>query len=745
MLEITKTTTLVSIIISLMSFIITQSLSISPKKVQVIVLIITGILTLFLSSYLLITFIREKIKIQNTFWKVLSKKDITIINDYLDKSIDSIKYELRFDIKNNYVTLSGEPGKPDSFMTQQASKQIDNEEINIKNLDQYLLSPSNNTVFLYGPPGSGKSTTLYKALMNYKEQFNQKTGYYIPVFIHANNIISLLNNNHSVDIDIDIDICSFLEATCNNKENFDKFINVCYKKSALQFVIIIDALDEFSEKAKRDQLFNFLASLLGKNKKHRWILSCREEEYKPYAAKFKKVSDVRIKPMNLAQVKELLEKKTQSSLLTGQQIRQINDTVFSIIENQEETFLTNPYYLSLWLYQCLFSKETDDIDEKTQMPSIRRLHEFELKREIARGLDKKGEDPIAKVDPSIFQSQQEILSVLSYHLLKSQLSTNSSNHGQLNINQIDVIDSLVEGYERLKLNLSNKNLSYDDITENRLRDYQIEVQVKGIIQRKNNKDKDFSEIANSIINFINTLQINPNFNKEEFVIIISSILEQAKKFELIDLDISQLSFSKFLNQRAGDYLSAKYLEETKKITNLIKQKNINFWFFRSLAIAIAISEAPDTILDPEAISEDPVLSIATINGLSLVQSNNKKKFKNFIQQFVDNLFLPKNFDSDPCAALRTLRIVTRLSLNDYTNHFTPPITRFKQLLKGRDASISDAVAITLMTYVSRNENNKQYYWRILFNYFLSKAFKFELSRRSLNSFINVIYKQVHFK
>ena len=70
--------------------------------------------------------------------------------------------------------------------------------------------------------------------------------------------------------------------------------------------------------------------------------------------------------------------------------------------------------------------------------------------------------------PSIFQSQQEILSVLSYHLLKSQLSTNSSNHGQLNINQIDVIDSLVEGYERLKLNLSNKNLSYDDITENRL-------------------------------------------------------------------------------------------------------------------------------------------------------------------------------------------------------------------------------------------------------------------------------------
>ena len=70
MLEITKTTTLVSIIISLMSFIITQSLSISPKKVQVIVLIITGILTLFLSSYLLITFIREKIKIQNTFWKV---------------------------------------------------------------------------------------------------------------------------------------------------------------------------------------------------------------------------------------------------------------------------------------------------------------------------------------------------------------------------------------------------------------------------------------------------------------------------------------------------------------------------------------------------------------------------------------------------------------------------------------------------------------------------------------------------
>lgn len=745
MLEITKKTKIISIVFYLMNFIVIQGLSIFPKEVKTLVLTITFLLVLFLSLFLLISFVKKKRKLRNTFWKVLSKKDIETIDNYLEKSFESIRYELRFDIENNYIALSGEPGKPDSFISQQASKQIGNEEINIRNLDQYLLSPENNTVFLYGPPGSGKSTTLYKALMNYKEQFNQKTGYYIPIFIHANDIISLLDNNHSLNNNYSLDVLSFLKATCHKKQQFGKLINVCNKKNTLQFVIIIDALDEFSDKTKRDQLFNFLASLLEKNKQHRWILSCREEEYKPYAAKFKKVSDVRIKPMDLSQVKQLLKKVLENPSSHFSQIERsaIRKKITSIVENQQETFIRSPYYLSLWLYQA----SIDSDDQESIMPSIRGLHELELQREIARGLDKKGEDPIARVDHSIFRSQQEILSVLSYHLLKSQLSTNSSNHGQLNIKQSDIIVSLSEGHERLKLNLSNKNLNYDSITAKRLRDYQVEMTNKVTIQSKNHEDQDFSEIANGIIKFINTLLLSSNFNnsKEEFVIIISSILEQANKYKLIKLDISQLSFSKFLNQRAGDYLAAKYLEETKKVKNLIQQKNINFWFFRSLAIAIAISDNPDAILDPQAISEDPVLSTATINGLSLVKSNNKKKFKKFIQEFVDNLFLPQNFASDPCAPLRTLRIVTRLSLNDYADYFIPPITVFKKLLKGRDASISDAVAITLMAYVSRNKNNKQYYWRMLFSYFLSKAFKFELSRRSLNSFINVIYKQVHFK
>ena len=80
-------------------------------------------------------------------------------------------------------------------MSQQAYEEKGgSQRTNIENLDKYLLSPNKSRVFIYGPPGSGKSTTLYKALANYTKELSDKIGYFIPIFIHANDVERVLND-----------------------------------------------------------------------------------------------------------------------------------------------------------------------------------------------------------------------------------------------------------------------------------------------------------------------------------------------------------------------------------------------------------------------------------------------------------------------------------------------------------------------------------------------------------------------
>lgn len=706
---------------------------------------ISILLLLFTVLYLLISWLVKFLKTRNTFWNILRIDEKEIIDQYLEQAIDNLRFELKFNMQDDYVALSGQPGNPTGLLPQQAYEEKGSSgRINIKNLDQFLLSPSNSKIFIYGPPGSGKSTTLYKALINYSQKFIKKVGYYIPIYIHANDINrfieSIFHDNIKPE---DIRIIFFIEFIIKKRNSkFKKFIALCKKKPALRFAIIIDALDEFLEKNKREKLFTFLSILLKSDKETIWILSCREEEYKAYADKLD-VINIRIRPMNLFQIKKLLEKRLKSFQYPIIEQNRIRNTVISIAqaETEQETFLRNPYYLSLWLYQISYSIRTEDTDdEETRIPSIRGLHNLELKREIAKGLGIKIDDTFT-IENSILKSQIEILSVLSFYLLKASLISQNLFDGQLKICTQEVFFELVNKYKFLE-----DNIGFDTITLKRLNKYGKSISSSEKLNFFDSEDKKFVEIVNQIQENSQVDLLSFNVNYKHFLIVISSILEQSDRYRLIDLKISHLSFSKFLNQRAGDYLAANFLVENNLIKRLIQQGDINFWLFRSLAIAIAISDNPSKLLEPRQVSEDPVLSTAVINGLSFIKASHKYHLEEFVSHLVDYLLSENNFSSshssyDPCTPLRSLRAVTRLSTNGYANYFTIPKKLFINLLKAKNTSISDAAAITLITYASR-VRNRSIYWKILFNYFLFKSLTFELSWRSLNGFITAIYRGV---
>jgi hypothetical protein len=524
----------------------------ATKYAQVLTSIRWGVISLSIASFwfLVISILSRYTRSVGTFWGKLSQSEKKILDRFLDKVQSEIPMEIRENFDNpsrldeNYVPLSGS-----LYRHQAYEEKAPRFRRQISNLDAYITSPVNKRIFIFGSPGSGKSTTLYKTFLTYRQQVTNRKGAYIPVFIHANQISQILSVSRDTTT---TDIVDFLSEVYSGDISAEtqSFINIIRRYSDINLILIVDALDEFVDKAKRGQLFDYLSSWIDKTYRRRtkWILSCREEEYRGYANKLN-VADVRIKPMSLIQVEEFLRKRLKKLEFTDEESHTIRYALRGISRAgiQEETFLRNPYYLSLWLFLLAVEKR----DGSPAIPSIDKLHTLELKREIAKV---KG-NSLKNVDDNLVDITTKILSVLSFHLLKISLQTEV--HQGVHLSDPSLLKSIVE------ILLPINDQSYDLLTQSRLRKY------SSLIAKNSNYE---SEAIAEDINFLKLLKVLTRSitrhsalttgNKDvdiQLAVVIASVVEQAHRNNLIEMNIEQASFFRFFNQRAADYLAACFL------------------------------------------------------------------------------------------------------------------------------------------------------------------------------------------
>jgi hypothetical protein len=386
----------------------------------------------------------------------------------------------------------------------------------------------------------------------------------------------------------------------------------------------------------------------------------------------------------------------------------IRQTLLAIkkAEGQRETFLTNPYYLSLWLHLLAIS-------DSSYIPSIDKLHEFELKREMVKGMNKNAND-IDEIDPNSLKNTVSVLSVLSFYLLK--ISLEQETILGVSVNDSELLRLLHEVFSSV-----NKH-NYDSVTRQRL-----EIYAPAILQNNNStpleEDIDFEKLLTAFR--MTFFRSSATYAEVEFLVYISSVIEQASKTRLIKFDFDKSQISGFFNQRAGDYLAARYLQVCG-LNQFLQGNRINFWLSRSVAIALAISEHPQSVLN-YTLPQDSVLETSIVDGLTLIPSGKKSAIDEFVNSLISHFLNEERLfgkEADPCDPLRVLREVRRLCLSGYSPYIILPSNLFKKLLRHRDPGISEAAMITLLTYGSQ-VGFKRELRKILFNHLIHKAFAFE--------------------
>lgn len=687
--------------------------------------------TLFVGGRIVVRYFRNR----GTFWADCSKRERDVINRYLDKIQSDIKenFEYTFDPDKNYVSLSG-----DVYPHQAYEEKAPRFRRQIRNLDAYILSPINERVFIYGPPGSGKSTTLYKIFLTYKLRCFQQKSKYIPIFIHANQISQIISSKSPNYADINHFLLQIYQQQDGSNE-VAEFVELLRSKQKINLVLIVDALDEFVDKTKRQDLFNYLDVLIEKTSQRgtKWILSCREEEYSSYSTKLN-VANVKIRPMNLNQVEEFLDKRLKTLRFDDEGGKTIRYQLIAIARagNQGETFLKNPYYLALWLWLLATSERSRD----PFIPSIDELHIYELKREMAKGM---GESPrdVQKVDDVLTRNIISVLSVLSFSLLRLSLQTD--------VNQGIALSDLSIVKELARLIIPIEEQAYDVTTRRRLERYSS--LVAGLVTGNQKdlgvdlEDGDFinllTVVGRAVFKNRSALHINNDQSYIQFTIIFVSLIEQAYKNRLIELDAKKGLFFRFLNQRAGDYLAACFLRKTG-LSTILQMPTINFWLFRAISIALASSENPQAILDSlREIPSDYVFENAIVNGLILLPSNQRNQVEGFILRLTRHLLdeqrlLGTGTTYDPCEPLRALRQIRQLCMSGYSDYVKLPRSLFQKLLNHSDLGISEAATITLLIHACQVRFNRKL-WGNLLGHFLQRALRFEYKESSSSFWLTI--------
>ena len=703
-----------------------------------IVNLYTGVLiiyTLATLSWVMGFIVFNHIRNSKSFWKNLSSNEKRTLDKYIEEIEIRVQsnFEFTFNSNENYVTLSG---TLEEMYSHQAYEERTTGRSYIRNLDRYLLHPEHKRVFIYGSPGSGKSTTLFKTFLTYQKQCNARESNYVPIFIHASEIAGVWKSGETSSSDYLID---FIKYIYRNDSSVDvrNFLELITTKNKINYVLIIDALDEFVDKKERGRLFDFLAQLIKHTlSSHRsltkWIISCREEEYRAYSNILTNVDNVRLQPMDFKQVEEFLKKrlKTFNKVVDfpSDKAGKIRKSLLAIkkAEGQSEIFLSNPYYLSLWLHLLVFQPN----NLEPHIPSINELHVFELRREIIKGMNQR---PIQahSVDSKLVDSTIFVLSILSFYLLRYSLQNGRSEGVSItNSNLISILKTRFMAFE---------NYEFDPITQNR-QDLYIPSILDNTVLDSRTGDNNFIILLEAlrypILGYFLNLSTN-HIKLVKFLIFVASIIEQANQNRLIKFDINTMQISGFFNQRAGDYLAACYLKDSG-LSQLLQESQMNFWLSRSVAIALAISENPQSILNHNNIPQDSVLETSIVDGLTLISSQQKASLKNFINRFIGHLLKEERLFGtgyDPCDPLRVLRAVQRLCLNGYSPYIDLPEQLFVKFLNHPDPGISETATIILLTYtcqVGFRRNLSQILWKHLIVKAVNFNFLFEGAGKSLS-------------
>lgn len=667
-----------------------------------------------------------------------------IIQKYLEHIDQEIQNKYKYaQAIENYISLSG-------IRTQAYEEDFSRSTKLISNLDRYLISNNNSPpIVIYGSPGSGKSTTLHKTFTEYRRRIiSSKEWKYIPIFLHANEIASILDVIKGKQKE---EITSFLSIIYekSNIQCIKDFLDLLWNNTFYKLVIIIDALDEFVDKTNRGKLFDFLSKILENTYKTgtKWMLSCREKEYKGFAYQLK-VTNIRLKPLSPTQFEKLLRKNLKNRKTTRDLSDEVRKKIFRTLNNlrevnkQREIYLTNPYYLTLWIdFVSELNPNSDDY-----IPSINELHEQELKREYIKYMEIDKSKFYQKY-PLLLNNTIKILSVLSFYTLEQSLKKDI--HEGIPINDQELLERWIFPVQKI---INDDDV--DKITKKRLKRFSNISNISDF-EYLNNSFQD--HIFLEILKYFKKNILN---NRIDFIIVLASIIEQSLKNNIIKFknnDFKKILFDRFTNQRIGDYLAACYLKEGEddRLSNILKSKEPNFWLSRSIAIAIASSKDPRIILEPLNIPQDYVFESAIVDGLILMQSKQKdsltistqKNVKPFIYRFITHLLNeerlnPQSKYYDVCAPLRLLSEMRRLIINGYCEKIEFPDDLFKKLiskyLKDHNIPVCRELYMTYFSYAYHSKFNINRFIFLTLN-FLSLTNKFEFNNL-YNDFKYIIKK-----
>jgi len=574
----------------------------------------------------------------------------------------------------------------------------DHERGVIPDLHLFLAQQDYSVLALLGSPGSGKSWALAATFHRFKDDFKARKCPHIPLHFHVDRLQGLTPQDlgegpASV-------VCGLVEHVYGMEpegslKSFVAVAKAFANDPKRSFLIMIDALDEYLDKKNRQEVFSLLQAMFertsGKGAGVRWIFTCREKEYAAF--RIASVEHVRVRPLDLQLVHRFVVKKLgarERRELSPDDIHRLSQLRLTLTRAAEgrETVLRNPYYLALYIDAAADQTLSNPTYEP---PDIRSLHLREIRREMCRGGALRS---LALYDRWYVEQIQLCLSVLSYHLLKSQVS-GQSNNASVALDDPEIRNDLVV---QLKESLRKSGISEPQPSELIYAPFDEKTKERLSRAAPVPNDRNYNLILSHLIPGESASYSFEDELDTLLLRIAASLIDRSLEVNIILIDCEDGCIHGFLNQRLADFLAGLYLRGDR-ITELLAKQYMNFWLSRALAIAVATSSDTDSssIIQLGQQKRDDRIDSALVDGLLLVSTERKRELAPTVRKFANMLLEKDRFvhkaekqrigNRDLVSSLRALTSVRRLLTGGYASCVSLG-SDFDQLTRSTDRSLA---------------------------------------------------------